>query len=483
MGEKLPGDRGQTHGLGLWHRRAVATASADRALSYWQDSLPPPHRRPPLRGDLEVDVAIVGAGYTGLWTAYYLATSDPSLRVAVVEREVAGFGASGRNGGWCSALFPASTAKLARVAGRDAAIAMQRAMRATVDEVGRVVRLEGIDCHWTKGGTVVAARSALQLARAEAEVAEARSFGVGEDDLRLLDAEQARSMLGATEVVGGTWTPHCAAIHPLRLARGLAEAVERRGVELFEGTAVTSIQPGIARIAAAGVVRARHVVRATEGYSPALPGLRRAIAPVFSLMIATEPLAAEQWAAIGLAGRETFSDYRNTIIYGQRTADGRLAFGGRGAPYHFGSRVRPAFDREPAVFAHLQRVLVELFPVLAGVRVSHTWGGPLGVPRDWCASVGLDRATGLAWAGGYVGDGVGTSNLAGRTLADLITGRDSEIVRLPWVGHQSRRWEPEPLRWLGVNGALRLALWADRSEARSGHPSRAAAALGRLIGN
>jgi glycine/D-amino acid oxidase-like deaminating enzyme len=461
----------------------VANVSAHHALSYWQDSLPEPvDRRPPLPGDLEVDVAIVGAGYTGLWTAYYLASSDPNLRVAVLEREFAGFGASGRNGGWCSALFPASPAKLARMAGLQAAVAMQRAMRSTVDEVGRVVQSERIDCQWAKGGTVVAARSPLQLARAEAEVAEARSFGFGDEDLRLLDADQARGMMGATGVLGGTWTPHCAAIHPLRLARGLAAAVERLGVELFEGTEVTSIQPRMARTAA-GVVRARHVVRATEGYSPRLPGLRRAIAPVFSLMIATEPLAAEQWEAIGLARRQTFSDHRNVIIYGQRTADGRLAFGGRGAPYHFGSRVQPEFDREPAVFANLQRVLVELFPVLAGVRVTHTWGGPLGVPRDWCASVGLDRSTGLGWAGGYVGDGVGTSNLAGRTLADLIAGHDSEIVRLPWVGHRSRPWEPEPLRWLGVNGALRLALWADRSEERSGRPSRAAAALGRLVGH
>jgi len=455
----------------------------DSAPSYWQDSLPsPPRPRPSLPGDLEVDVAIVGAGYTGLWTAYYLARSDPRLRVAVLERETAGFGASGRNGGWCSALFPASTAKLARMAGRGAAIAMQRAMQATVDEVGRVVRAEGVDCDWAKGGTLVAARSPLQLARAEHKVAEARSFGFGEEDLRLLGAQEARAMLGATDVLGATWTPHCAAIHPLRLARGLAEVVDRLGVQLFEGTEVTSIEPGVARTAA-GVVRARHVVRATEGYSPALPGQRRAVAPVFSLMIATERLEDEHWEAIGLARRETFSDHRNVIIYGQRTADGRLAFGGRGAPYHFGSRVRPEFDREPAVFTKLQRVLVGLFPVLAGVRVTHTWGGPLGVPRDWCASVGLDRSTGLAWAGGYVGDGVGTSNLAGRTLADLIAGRDSEIARLPWVGHRSRPWEPEPLRWIGVNGALRLALWADRSEARSGRPSRAAAALGRLTGN
>ena len=455
---------------------------AYRSLSYWHDSVPGLlERRPPLPGDLEVDVAIVGAGYTGLWTAYYLAAADPHLRIAVLEREIAGFGASGRNGGWCSALFPASAQKLVRMAGRQATIAMLRAMRATVDEVARVVAAEGIDCHWAKGGTVTLARSPLQLRRAAEAVREARSLGFGEDDLRLLDAEEARSALAATGVLGGTWTPHCAAIHPFRLARGLAEAAERRGVRIFEGTEVRSISPGAARTAG-GVVRAAHVVRATEGYSPGLPGLRRAIVPVFSLMIATEPLSPQQWAAIGLERRQTFSDHRNVIIYGQRTADGRLAFGGRGAPYHFGSRVRPEFDREPAVFAGLRGVLAELFPVLAEVGITHSWGGPLGVPRDWCASVGLDRSTGLAWAGGYVGDGVGTSNLAGRTLADLILERDSDLLRLPWVGHRSRAWEPEPLRWLGVNGALRMAFWADRVEARTGRPSRAARALDRFLG-
>jgi glycine/D-amino acid oxidase-like deaminating enzyme len=468
--------------LGDTRRVATRSTSTYRSLSLWHDTVPDPlERRPSLAGDLDVDVAIVGAGYTGLWTAYYLAAADPHLRIAVLERETAGFGASGRNGGWCSALFPTSAHKLTRMAGREATTAMQRAMQATVDEVGRVVAAEGIDCHWSKGGTVLLARSPLQLRRAEEEVREARSLGLGEDDLRLLGASEARSVLAATEVLGGTYTPHCAAIHPSRLVRGLAEAVERRGVRVLEGTEVESISPGAARTAA-GLVRAAHVVRATEGYSPRLPGLRRAIAPVFSLMIATEPLRPEQWEAIGLARRETFGDYRNVIIYGQRTADGRLAFGGRGAPYHFGSRVRPEFDREPAVFANLRRVLAELFPVLAEVRITHAWGGPLGIPRDWCASVGLDRATGLAWAGGYVGDGVGTSNLAGRTLADLILRRDSELVRLPWVGHRSPLWEPEPLRWLGVNGALRLAFWADRVEARSGRTSRAAKALDRLLG-
>jgi glycine/D-amino acid oxidase-like deaminating enzyme len=401
----------------------------------------------------------------------------------VCEREIAGFGASGRNGGWCSALFPASLGKLARLAktGPAGAIAMQRAMQETVDEVGRVAAAEGIDCHWAKGGTVQLARSAAQLERARGEVAEAREFGFGEADLRLLDAAEARSLAAATDVLGGTYTPHCAAIHPARLARGLAATVRAAGVAVFERTPVLSISPGRV-VTAFGTVRADYVVRATEGYTPELPGFQRAIAPLYSLMIATQPVPAWMWDEIGLADRSTFGDLRHLIIYGQRTADGRLAFGGRGAPYHLGSAVRPEFDRVPSVFAGLWQTLTDMFPVLRDVRVSHWWGGPLGVPRDWCASVGLDSGTGMAWAGGYVGDGVATTNLAGRTLADLITGADSPITQLPWVGHRSPSWEPEPLRWLGVNAGLRAMELADWEEARTGRPSVAAAFMGRFLG-
>ncbi len=453
-----------------------------RSLSFWHDTVPGTLAAgDPLPGDAEADVAIVGAGFTGLWTAYYLAQRDPGLRIVVCEREIAGFGASGRNGGWCSALFPASLGKLARLASRDAAIAMQRAMHETVDEVGRVAAAEGIDCHWAKGGTVMLARSPAQLERAKAEVDEAREFGFTEADLRILDAASARAMTGATEVIGGTFTPHCAAIHPARLVRGLAEAVRRAGVVVYERTPVLEIAPGRV-VTQHGTVRARYVVRATEGYTPGLAGLHRAVAPVYSLMIATEPLPPAVWDEIGLAGRPTFGDLRHLIIYGQRTADGRLAFGGRGAPYHLGSSVRPSYDQVPAVFAALRRTLAELFPVLGDVRVTHHWGGPIGIARDWCASVGLDPATGLGWAGGYVGDGVGTTNLAGRTLADLITGAQSDLTRLPWVGHTSPDWEPEPLRWLGLNSGLQVMGLADREEARTGRPSKLASFMGRFLG-
>lgn len=455
-----------------------------RVLSFWHDTVPGDLApRPALPGDRSVDIAIVGAGYTGLWTAYYLKKADPSLRIAILEAAFAGFGASGRNGGWCSAIFPSSLSKVARVAGsRAAATALQRALNATVDEVGRVVAAEGIDCHYSKGGTVVLARTPVQLERAREEVEESRTFGFGEADLRLLSPDEARRQANATEVLGATYTPHCAAIHPARLVRGLADAVERLGVPIYEQTPVTAIRDGAA-ITPHGTVHAETVVRATEGYTATLEGFKRAVAPVYSLMLATEPLSEETWSAIGLTRRQTFADYRHLIIYGQRTADGRLAFGGRGAPYHFGSSIKPEYDREPRVHAELRRVLVELFPVLGDVKVTHTWGGALGVPRDWFASVGVDRGRRLAWAGGYVGDGVGASNLAGRTLADLLRGQGTEPTRLAWVGHRSRAWEPEPARWLGANLGLRVMSTADAEEARTGRPSRRAALFGRFIGH
>jgi len=457
--------------------------TAPSSASLWQAALPSPATpRPPLPGSLDADIAIVGAGYTGLWTAYYLKKADPALRIVVLEAEHAGFGASGRNGGWCSALFPSSLTKVAKVAGsKEGARALQLALNATVDEVGAVVEAEGIDCHYAKGGTIVLARSQVQLERAREEIAEYREFGFGEEDHRLLTAEQARAEIGATDVLGATYTPHCAAIQPALLVRGLAEAVERMGVEIYEQTPVTSIWDGRAR-SPRGDVNAETVVRATEGYTTTIAQFRRTLAPVYSLMLATEPLSDEQWAQIGLNRRQTFSDGRHLIIYGQRTADGRLAFGGRGAPYHFGSSIKPGHDVDARVHAELKRVLDELFPVLRETRVDYTWGGALGVPRDWFASVGFDPTLKLAYAGGYVGDGVGAANLAGRTLADLIGGRRTELTSLPWVGHHSPKWEVEPFRWLGANLGLRVMDSADAEEARTGRPSRRAALFARFLG-
>jgi glycine/D-amino acid oxidase-like deaminating enzyme len=425
----------------------------------------------------------VGAGYTGLWTAYYLLEADPSLRVVVLEAETAGFGASGRNGGWCSALFPAGPDKLAARPGSspEAARALHAAMCDTVDEVGRAVGAGGIQADYVKGGTVVVARTPTQLDRARAEVDHARQWGRGEDDLRLLDRAETEGMVGMDGALGATYTPHCAAVHPAKLVRGLAREVERLGAVVHEQTRALRLEQGRV-VTDRGTVRADVVVRATEGYTPGLDGARREVVPVYSLMVATEPLSDAQWERVGLAGRPTFSEHRHLVVYGQRTADGRLAFGGRGAPYHYASRVRPSYDAEPRVWQDLRATLCDMFPVLDDVTFTHAWGGPLGIPRDWCASVGLDRGTGLAWAGGYVGDGVSTTNLSGRTLRDLVLGRDTELTRLPWVNRRSRRWEPEPLRWLGINSGLTAMSIADREERLTRRPSRIARMMSPLVG-
>jgi glycine/D-amino acid oxidase-like deaminating enzyme len=452
-----------------------------RRLSFWHDTVPGSlEPAASLDGDAEADVAIAGAGLTGMWTAYYLSMANPELRIVLCEREIAGFGASGRNGGWCSALFPASLTKLERMAGRESAIAMYRAMQQTVDEVGKVAADEDIDCHWAKGGTVQFARSPAQLERAREEVHEARLYGFDEADIRLLTAAEAQEISGMSSVLGAVFTPHCAAIHPARLARGLAEVLRARGVRIYEKTEVQRLRQG-QLVTATGTVTARHVIRATEGYTAQLAGHERTVVPVYSLVVATAPLPDDALEQVGMATRPTFNDLRHMIIYGQRTADGRLVFGGRGAPYHFGSTIHPSHDRVPAVHAALRMTLTELFPALQDVAITHTWGGPIGIARDWCASVGLDESTGIGWAGGYVGDGLSTTNLAGRTLAHLITGTDSELTRLPWVGHRSPRWAPEPFRWLGVNTGLRVMTWADKAEARTGRQSRAAAAVGSFL--
>jgi glycine/D-amino acid oxidase-like deaminating enzyme len=425
----------------------------------------------------------VGAGFTGLWTAYYLLQADPSIRVAVLEAETAGFGASGRNGGWCSALFPASSARLASLPGHDRAAAhrQHRAMRSSIDEVLRVIADEGIDAQAHKGGTVTVARNAAQLRRAEAEVRDARAWGRDETELQLLGPDEARTRVNAAGTIGGTYTPDCAALHPARLVRGLARAVERAGGRIYEDTRATALSPRMVSTDR-GTVRADVVVRATEGYTVDLPHHRRSVVPVYSLVVATEPLPSDVWEQIGLRDRETFTEGRHLVVYGQRTADDRLVFGGRGAPYHFGSSIRAGYDREPSVFRRLRATLVDLLPAVEGSEFSHAWGGPLGIPRDWCASVGFDRNDGLAWAGGYVGDGVSTSNLAGRTLRDLILGHDTDLATLPWVNHRSPRWEPEPLRWLGVNAGLRAMAFADVEERVTRRPSRIARAMASLTG-
>jgi glycine/D-amino acid oxidase-like deaminating enzyme len=443
-------------------------------LGFWWRSLGgPPSPRESLTGPLEVDVAIVGAGYTGLWTAYYLKRADPSLSIAVLEREVAGFGASGRNGGWVSGFF-AGPARVFERRGNYAAL--QRAMFETVDEIAAVLDRHAIDADFVKGGHLSVALDAAQLTRVEHEVAHTRTQGLSEQDLRLLSGEELRGRLRVAGALGASFSPHVARVHPAKLLRGLASAVERLGVPIYERTPVSEISPHRA-LTAMGEVQAHWIVRATEGYTASLRGLKRVLVPMNSSMIVTEPLSDDVWQEIGWRGAEVLGDSANVYIYAQRTADGRIAIGGRGIPYRYGSRNDGRGETAARTVQSLRQKLSEMFPQAASVELDHAWSGVLGVPRDWCMSVDADRASGLAWAGGYVGEGVAASNLTARTLCDLILDTDSELTRLPIVGRQPRAWEPEPIRWASIHAVYALYREADRLERRGGRPSR----LGRLV--
>ena len=443
--------------------------------SFWLESsgddLSP---RPPLDGSTEADVAILGAGMTGLWTAYYLKLRDPSLRIVVVEREITGFGASGRNGAWCAPDLNISMDRLARLHGEDAARRMQQATYDAVDEVGRACAEAGIDAGFRKGGEILIARGPQGVPSLESALEEYRRFGFG-DRYRLLDAAELATRIRVAGAVRALVTEDAAVVHPGRLTRGLARAVERMGVRIAEGTAVTDVRPKDASgratlVTDRGDVRAPVVVLAGEAYLSGLPGLHRQLVPLYSLIVLTEPVTDAQWAEIGWEGREVVASTRLSVDYLSRTEDGRILFGGRGAPYRYGSPIRPEYDRHGPTHDRLKAFVREWFPVLADVRFTHEWGGPLGMPRDWHPSMAYDPATGVATSRGYIGHGVSTTNLGGRVLTDLITGERSEITQLPLVDHHSRNWEIEPFRWIGI----RYSQWAmgrlDERSARTGEP-------------
>lgn len=451
------------------------------SLSLWHDTVGETlEPRPGLPGDVVADVAIVGAGYSGLWTAYYLKRQQPDLRVVVIESEIAGFGASGRNGGWCLGELAGDKDRLAKRHGRGPVMALMREMFSTVDEVGRVAAAEGIDCHFQKGGILTFATNTAQFVAIHEAIQHHRSWGFGAEDFRWLGPTELQPQARVAGSQGAMFTPHGAAIHPARLARGLARVVEGLGVSIFEQTRAEKIEPGVVKTSR-GSVRAEAVLRCTEAFTVQLPGQNRTYIPVYSLMVATEPLPSSFWDKVGFAERPTFNDARRLIIYGQRTIDGRLAFGGRGARYHFGSKLDPSYERQSSIHEGIARILWDLFPELGDAAITHRWGGAVAVPRDWQPSVRFDRATGLGHTGGYVGDGVAAANLGGRTLADLVLEKPTDLTRLPWVGHQSKPWEPEPLRWIGVNAARRLVPAIDRREAKAGRPSWVLGAALKLL--
>jgi len=450
-------------------------------VSFWyadMGGLPRP--RPPLDGDRAADVCIVGAGYTGLWAAYYLKKAAPDLDILVVEKEFSGFGASGRNGGWLTGGFSWNHDRYLANGTVAGVRELVRTMGGTVAEVIRVARAEGIDADILETDELMVATNPAQLVRLSAEVAHRRHWGE-EDRVHQIDAAEARARVNVPGTLGGMIVTGVARVQPAKLVRGLAAAVERLGVTIAEGTSVMAIAKGEVSTRR-GRVRAPIILRCTEGFTATLATSRRDWLPLNSAQIATAPLPPEIWANIGWQGHEIFGDFKNSYCYCQRTREGRITVGARGVPYRYGSAIDARGAPDPETVRRLTAILHRHFPDVRDQPIDHAWCGVLGVPRDWCATVGLDPASGIGWAGGYVGLGVSTSNLAGRTLADLALGRQTALTALPWVNRKVRNWEPEPLRWLGVQGMYALYNAADRQEERTGKPSALAKLGNRLTG-
>ncbi|WP_270889027.1 NAD(P)/FAD-dependent oxidoreductase [Pedococcus sp. 5OH_020] len=448
-------------------------------VSFWYAQIGLPEPRRPLPGDIELDVAIVGAGFTGLWAAYYLQRSQPDLRIALIEKEFAGFGASGRNGGWLSAELAGTRKRYARTHGIDGVAALLRAMREAVDEVISVAEAQDIDADIAKNGLLHVARNPAQVERLEEALAEERYWGAGPDDFTRLTKDDLDDRVRVNGARAAIYTPHCARVQPAKLVQGLARVVEGSGVAIYEQTTATEIRSGEV-VTDRGRVSAPMVLRCLEGFTASIKGERRNWLPMNSSMIVTEPLDDQARDEIGWERAELLGDFAHAYMYAQRTVDNRIALGGRGVPYRYGSRTDDRGATQESTIESLTGLLHDMFPPTRGVPVTQAWCGVLGVPRDWCATVEVNHSTGLGTAGGYVGSGLTTTNLAGRTLADLVLRRDTELTRLPWVGRHVRQWEPEPLRWLGVQTMYTLYRAADRREQELNHTSRIAR-LGNVL--
>ncbi|MEY2732734.1 MAG: hypothetical protein RLZZ523_605, partial [Actinomycetota bacterium] len=412
------------------------------------------------------DVAIIGGGFSGLWSAYHLKKLNPNLSIVIFEARHCGFGASGRNGGWASSDYPVYRSTLEKRYGVDRTNALFQSLTSAIDELGTVAQSIAPEANFVKSGTVMFARNLAQERRLKAS----------EDDLHSWkSAEELRAMINVSQMRGGLFNPECATINPMGLVQGLIHHLRSLGVTICEGVYASRVGDGV--LANSAMVTAPIVIQATEVFGePA-----REFIPLYSLMIATEPLSEDLWREIGVASRFTFAEGSHLINYAQRTADNRIAIGGRGATYPYGSRLAPEKEMTAHVHSHLRELVQQWFPALQGIAFTHAWGGAVAITRDWEPYVQFDASSGFGRLGGYAGDGVTMSFLASKILANLITANPDPVTQLHFVNRTIRKWEPEPLRYIAVNSLVKLSGVADKEEVKTTRPSVVSRIIAPLI--
>ena len=412
------------------------------------------------------DVAIIGGGFSGLWSAYHLKKLNPNLTIAIFEAHHCGFGASGRNGGWASSDYPVYRSTLEKRYGKEITDTLFQSLTSAIEELGEISQSIAPRANFVKSGTLMFARNRAQELRLKAS----------EDELHHWKSpEEMNELVRISESRGGLFNSECATVDPMGLVDGLVRFLINQGVAIFENVFATRVENGV--LANSTFVSAPIVIQATEVFSE--PG--RDFIPLYSLMVATEPLSEEIWRAIGVDSRFTFAEGSHLINYAQRTADNRIAIGGRGATYPYGSQLQTSKERTTHVHKHLRELIRQWFPILRGVRFTHSWGGAVAITRDWEPYVQFNSATGFGRLGGYAGDGVTMSYLAAKIMANLIKNTSSPITQLHFVNRKMRKWEPEPLRFIAVNSLVKLSGVADKEEALTSRPSMVSRIIAPLI--
>jgi glycine/D-amino acid oxidase-like deaminating enzyme len=447
-----------------------------RAPSWWQEraaARAPAPPRPPLEEEREVDIAIVGAGFTGLWTAIRLADLLPDLRIAVVERETAGFGASGRNGGFAMTMVGRSIHDLARKVGPGAAQAVHAAMVETLEEMERFCAAESIDAEISRPGLLTVANGPEQDQRIEQDLAAARRLGL--EDLVPLGAAECRALVAAEGVRRGHFEARALLLNPAALALGLARSAERRGIAIYERTPMLAVEAegtGAVVRTPRGALRAQRCLLATNAYAHAIPRLRRFLFTICAYIVCTEPLTSAQWSRVGWEKGMGIEDRRVMPHFHRPTPDGRILWGGRDAPV---SPIGPdpGRDRDPHIFRRLEETFRLTFPQLGDVRIAERWGGPVGATVRCLPVAGWLRPGRIAYALGYSGHGVGPAALLARVAADLLLERGTDLLRLPFTTRPPLRMPPGPLRWPLLAGATHVLQAADDRGGARGPVGRA----------